>query len=919
MKSPRKWLRPWMAWSAATMFAATGQAIGQVPNLGGGVPNVGGGGIPNVPSTPNVPNVGGVQNQIGGVPNIPSNGPRVNQSGIRSNVNDAARNSVNRTQQTQQNVGNRVSGQADYVAGRTQQTARQFQAPARGTADFSENLPVQFDAQSVAGLDQNGSLGFSLNTTGDSLTVSNVDTGSLAATSGLQANDEIVAVNRNWVSSTDGFRNDLQSALATSGEAWVMVRRGGNDQWVKINADGAAQSLFGASYTFNNNGLTVNGVTDGTTAAAAGLQAGDRIVAINGTEIRSRADYLGQVQQNVGSEVQLQVDRNGVTETVRAQIPTIEEAAARTVQNVRGKVAEMQQIVNSLENSADQTARGRYQQVQQQLNGISNQIGSRQQDVQNLTQAQIQQTQRRLSEVNNSVNAWKNTATGNVSNQVKSLQDKIAYTQSLLASRIFDTKNSVTTTAQSVAGSAQQTAAGRMQQAQQIAAAQRQNLNQRIDSLSSRVDQLAENQTEQLQGRIAQVRQNVATLRETVGQQAGEAQQLTAQTIAQVRGTAADIRSEIESIQAEATAEAGAELSAAVSDAVAVQAGLTAMAMAQADDTAELAAEIRADVEQSSNNLVTTVEQIQQSADQQLNARTQQLLTTAQQIRERSSQLAENQTDRVLELRDQAAALQNRLMLTARQAQGQTRAQIGRAVGTAAALRGHLTALAVATRDRGQQAVETVLDRTRTRVDTTREALNDARTTVTGQAQDRINTAQQRLESVRGQLGNRVGEVRQFTAEQRAEIVDRLQQTRADLMAAAQNAPETVQENLAEQIANIDSTVEDLAIIEAIRSTSVRVVANQASEFGLQIESAAGKARVTAVESQSAFAKVGLRDGDEITAVNGQSVSTEAEVLEQLNAAVQADETVSLQIQRGDQQQTLQLNAREFSLTSLQN
>lgn len=918
MQSPRKWLRPWMAWSAVTAMAATGPAMGQVPNLGGsgGVPSVGG---TNVPNVPNVPNVGARANQVGTVPNVPSNVPRVNRPNVRSNTRNTVRGAVDQTQQTRRDLQNNADGRVQNAARPAASSARSFQRPQQGTEDFSRNLPVRFDAQSVAGLGQSGSPGFSVDTTGDRLKISSVETGSLAAASGLQANDQILAVNRNWVTSTDGFRNDLQSALASTGEAWVMVRRNGNDQWVKLNADGAASALMGASYAVDRNGLTIDSVSEGAAAAAAGLQSGDRIVSINGTPITSRAEYLNQIQQNAGNQVRLEVNRDGATETVTASLPTVQQAAQRTLRNARGKVAEMQQIVQSLQDSAGQTARGRYQQVQQQLNGLNNQLQSRTDDVQSLTQAQIQQTRRRLSEINNSVNAWKEAATGNAANQIKSLQDKIAYTQSLLASRVFETKNSAMTAARSVSGSAKETVEGRTGQARDIVAAQRQALNRRVDSLNTRIDRLAESQAEQLGDRLATVRQNVSRVRQAVGQQADEARQQTAETLSEARAAAAELRSDLESVQADVQAEADADVGAAVSDIVAVQAGLTALAIAQADTSAQLATEIQADVQQSSDGLVNAVQQIHAEADQRLQAQTQPLITSAQQIRQRTQNLADAQTDRILALRDQVASLQNRLLLTARQVQGQARTRLRDAVGSAAVFRSQLTALAMTQREQAQQTAQTMLDRTRTRVADTRQDLDVVRREVQGQAQDRINTAQQRLESVRGQLGDRLGETREFTSEQRSQMVARLQQARADLMAAAESAPDSVRESISEQIARIDTVVEDLAIVEALQSTRVKVAANKASELGLEIETAAGRARVTAVQSGSAFAEAGLRDGDEIVAVNGQDVSTEAELLDRLNAAVAADEAVTLQVRRGDQQQTMTLDASRISLTSVQN
>jgi regulator of sigma E protease len=65
------------------------------------------------------------------------------------------------------------------------------------------------------------------------------------------------------------------------------------------------------------NTVTIGAVGQGTTVAAdAGVQAGDRVVSVNGRPVSTVADFIKNVKASAGSPITLVVDRKGVQSTI---------------------------------------------------------------------------------------------------------------------------------------------------------------------------------------------------------------------------------------------------------------------------------------------------------------------------------------------------------------------------------------------------------------------------------------------------------------------------------------------------------------------------------------------------------------------------------------------------------------------------
>lgn len=80
-----------------------------------------------------------------------------------------------------------------------------------------------------------------------------------------------------------------------------------------LDVDDAMTAMM---YGLNSTGVYVMGVTEGSSAEQAGIQAGDRIVSVAGKEVTSSADVTSTVSEHqVGDQIEIVISRNGRTGT----------------------------------------------------------------------------------------------------------------------------------------------------------------------------------------------------------------------------------------------------------------------------------------------------------------------------------------------------------------------------------------------------------------------------------------------------------------------------------------------------------------------------------------------------------------------------------------------------------------------------
>ncbi len=149
--------------------------------------------------------------------------------------------------------------------------------------------------------------------------IGEVRAGSYAAQAGLRNGDEIVSVAGAGVATIEAAVISTLYQLVDEGRIDLQVRRGGVVSPVAILVPPAARRALtepgawsdGLGFGFIRPHLPVivGRVVDGGAAAAAGLQAGDEILAINGERVTEFVDFRALITQRAGTTVDLDVRR----------------------------------------------------------------------------------------------------------------------------------------------------------------------------------------------------------------------------------------------------------------------------------------------------------------------------------------------------------------------------------------------------------------------------------------------------------------------------------------------------------------------------------------------------------------------------------------------------------------------------------
>ncbi|MCX7058739.1 MAG: PDZ domain-containing protein, partial [Proteobacteria bacterium] len=149
--------------------------------------------------------------------------------------------------------------------------------------------------------------------------IGEVRAGSYAAQAGLRNGDEIVSVAGAGVATIEAAVISTLYQLVDEGRIDLQVRRGGVVSPVAILVPPAARRALtepgawsdGLGFGFIRPHLPVivGRVVDGGAAAAAGLQAGDEILAINGERVTEFVDFRALITQRAGTTADLDVRR----------------------------------------------------------------------------------------------------------------------------------------------------------------------------------------------------------------------------------------------------------------------------------------------------------------------------------------------------------------------------------------------------------------------------------------------------------------------------------------------------------------------------------------------------------------------------------------------------------------------------------
>jgi regulator of sigma E protease len=163
--------------------------------------------------------------------------------------------------------------------------------------------------------------------------VGEVRTDSIAATAGLRAGDEIVRVSGDAVATREAAVLAMLGSVVDDGRADVVVRRGDAERVLNfvvpeterraITEPGGWGTGVGFEFTRPHLPVIVGKVGEGSSAAQAGLQVGDEVVAVNGQRVPDFMDFKAAIEKRPGDTVQLDVRRGSsdlrLTVTVRGE------------------------------------------------------------------------------------------------------------------------------------------------------------------------------------------------------------------------------------------------------------------------------------------------------------------------------------------------------------------------------------------------------------------------------------------------------------------------------------------------------------------------------------------------------------------------------------------------------------------------
>jgi membrane-associated protease RseP (regulator of RpoE activity) len=249
------------------------------------------------------------------------------------------------------------------------------------------------------------------NGAGNGLRISGLNTDSAAQQAGLQAGDQIVAVNGTRINSLGEMQALLQTAATANGPLSLYVQRNGQLKQIGIPlssslnqaaatgatgfrgfSDGvsfaAAATTNGTSGAVADDGLRVSNVTPNSWAAAAGLSLDDRIMSVNGQSVTSDLQLAARLQSAVDQNgfAELTVNRNGVMTPLRVNNPLgtaamggAANAAARLTGNFSTDFGSWATDFSSSIERSQQASQKRFDQLQQfndRITSLRGMIGS---------------------------------------------------------------------------------------------------------------------------------------------------------------------------------------------------------------------------------------------------------------------------------------------------------------------------------------------------------------------------------------------------------------------------------------------------------------------------------------------------------------------------------------------------------------
>jgi regulator of sigma E protease len=153
-----------------------------------------------------------------------------------------------------------------------------------------------------------------------------------AAVAGLERGDRIVRVGERKVEDTEELQIALIREFSDDGIIPLQVRRNGAERslTLRVTEDRRALTepgrlLPGLGFdlaTWNANTL-VDSAPEGSAGAHAGLRAGDRLVAVDGSPVANRNAFISLVRGSPGRDISIEVERKGERLSIVAAVPRV--------------------------------------------------------------------------------------------------------------------------------------------------------------------------------------------------------------------------------------------------------------------------------------------------------------------------------------------------------------------------------------------------------------------------------------------------------------------------------------------------------------------------------------------------------------------------------------------------------------------
>jgi regulator of sigma E protease len=155
-----------------------------------------------------------------------------------------------------------------------------------------------------------------------------------AAAAGLKRGDQIVRVGDRNVADTEELQIALIRQFTDEGVIPLRIRRNGGERSLTLRVGEERRAMTepgrllpGLGFdlaTWNANTL-VHEVPGGSAGARAGLQAGDRLLAVDGQPVANRMEFISLVSGAPGRDIGIDVERRGERIRVVAAVPRVTE------------------------------------------------------------------------------------------------------------------------------------------------------------------------------------------------------------------------------------------------------------------------------------------------------------------------------------------------------------------------------------------------------------------------------------------------------------------------------------------------------------------------------------------------------------------------------------------------------------------